>query len=1626
MQRSFRQDIIKGNREYRALWGAISMGKSQNREFQDNLRKRLSSPAFLKKLGPGRDAALFLSSDKTFIKDLYSLNSLLDYSGGTLLGILKGNLSQFSDVPDMDLKDIYEYMVKRAFRDSRDREFTPEESDFAAIYTAAYRELGRLESQSDSKEFHVVHSFEFLTREEYEALEEDEYGKFMKAMEDDCILEIMKLSSELYGFNTLDHVAGVHYVGMRIARQLNILGLTIDLGRVSGALAGHDVGKYGVKIGEMGRVPYLHYYYSDIWFKKHGINYIRNIAVNHSTWDLELENLSLEALILIYSDFRVKNRKIDGKDTMYIYDLDDSFAVILDKLDNVDDAKRRRYEKVYAKLKDFEDYLKTLGVVTDPYKPAEPVRRSLKDASLCFGTEIVDRLKYHAIDHNIRVMWQLRNEFSMETMLEEARSLRDWRDLREYIRILEEYSTYLTQNQKLQVISFLKENLVHPEDDIRHHSSEIIGRLIGTFDEDYRKELPLEETQPSSMVKGKDLLDSTLRSLLYPDHNTIESHRFFLGYSLGGIMQSLFKSLPGSRICEYSEVVMRSYTAASLRNEDTSLFLAGALRHIPCDTSVMEGYLSEMLSGTYIQRLTALEVLTSQDMSGAFSDSFMGALRKKLHKVRPDTETAEIYLLFRLSARLADQSRRKALSEELEHRRSGISEIYLANLKSATHWIVKRVSIRLLLYYTLTGDGSMALNNAIHLCNLLKVSAIESVRRTAGNTLLALMGRLSPNERNEVSVELLRALEIEGHRFTEYIPKPLGKSLLFLPAKEFDEIIDDLLQKVKTSTSSVRSLILKTLGTSLESFMEFGFRNLRLSEEEKTARIKNMARVLLYGLSDYDPLTIRSSFTTIGKVLFASEMVSDEHKRQLFDMIGKKLLTLLSHDDRNLLFLAQSAGLNHIYRFMSGYIHDHGSLRLTEATRYAFFPGTFDPFTISHRNIAILIRDLGYEVYLAIDEFSWSKKTLPNKVRRSILNMSTAGELGLYLYPEDMPVNLSSTDDIRMLKGSFNGEVSMVCGSDVVENASSYKKPPEEDSIHSLRHLVFERSRGSKRKIRGILKDVEFLDLPKDLKEISSTQIRVNIDENRDISSLIDPLAQKYIYTNGFYQKTPVEKTLLQMSFLEKKVVPAYDEELDADIARLFGGDSDEIRSLVRSNYRRPSGRVLVLKDMNTGNPVGLSMFHWARSENILKEVGEPGLANLVREKNQGRIIVLDGFFSDPPDRLRNYKQILLTETLSFATSRDYEYALYLPKHALLDEAGFHSIMEHCNFRRLSDEHPLLYVDMRTPLVLNLDIDNILKDPFRTNLKLSAAISSARNRLQKAICGLFPGTLLIPYEPLMLHQGMIQKICRENGVSMKVTIPRTLGELMCVPYGDILDRELIPNTVTKSLHTEKYFNSDMKDFTIREVPFYLSLEDQVRTLASFKRPVILVDTLLHKGYRMKALNPLLKKEGIEVRKIITGILSARGLDLMAHKGYSVDSVYYIPRLKVWFNEIDLYPFIGGNALWRGSFPERNLIPSVNLILPYTSPNFILEAGNEALFELSRVSIECALEILKVLEEEFHKYYERKLTLSSLGHVFTMPRVPDKGRDIAYDLSRSPSSYLESDLEQLMRYDRLIR
>jgi hypothetical protein len=218
----------------------------------------------------------------------------------------------------------------------------------------------------------------------------------------------------------------------------------------------------------------------------------------------------------------------------------------------------------------------------------------------------------------------------------------------------------------------------------------------------------------------------------------------------------------------------------------------------------------------------------------------------------------------------------------------------------------------------------------------------------------------------------------------------------------------------------------------------------------------------------------------------------------------------------------------------------------------------------------------------------------------------------------------------------------------------------------------------------------------------------------------------------------------------------------------------------------------------------------------------------------------------------------------------------------------------------------------------------------------------------------------------------------------------------------------------------------MKGFSIGAFPHYLDMEIQAKIIHSFNRPVILVDDLLHKGHRLRAIGPIFQRENIKIQKIIVGILSGQGRELMEIQDMEVDSVYSLPRLRAWFNENSMYPFIGGDALWRGEYPERNLLPSVNLILPYTSPKFIAGASNISVFNLSKAAMESAIDILSTIENEYHMLNERNLSLASLGAVFKSPRCPDHGRNMEYDLNLAPSHYVKNDLELLFRLEHTIR
>ena len=248
---------------------------------------------------------------------------------------------------------------------------------------------------------------------------------------------------------------------------------------------------------------------------------------------------------------------------------------------------------------------------------------------------------------------------------------------------------------------------------------------------------------------------------------------------------------------------------------------------------------------------------------------------------------------------------------------------------------------------------------------------------------------------------------------------------------------------------------------------------------------------------------------------------------------------------------------------------------------------------------------------------------------------------------------------------------------------------------------------------------------------------------------------------------------------------------------------------------------------------------------------------------------------------------------------------------------------------------------------------------------------------------------------------------------------------MCVPFGKILRGNAIPNTVTKTIHTDKVFAPDLRSFGIKPFPGYAPLESQIRTIRSFRRPVILVDDLLHSGNRINALDPLFHREGLDIDQVMVGLLSGRGRDLMAARKRKVDCVYFVPNMRAWFVESTIYPFIGGDTV-GGAVPSvPGLTPAINLILPYAFPRFYKECGRAAVFTFSRTCIENSRDILLALESAYRERYARNLTLSRLSEAVILPLSPDKGSCLSYDPNLPASLCLDSDLQTLLRMQNVL-
>lgn len=135
---------------------------------------------------------------------------------------------------------------------------------------------------------------------------------------------------------------------------------------------------------------------------------------------------------------------------MSVISLDASYQVILDKLDNVDEAKKNRYTRVYARLVDFEVYLKRLGISVDMNEAPDPSykRDPFSHFALLEGDKVIRNIIDFSIDHNLTVMHRFSRDDSFNALMEAVRGENDKLTLRQYLDLLYEYSSYFTLKQK--------------------------------------------------------------------------------------------------------------------------------------------------------------------------------------------------------------------------------------------------------------------------------------------------------------------------------------------------------------------------------------------------------------------------------------------------------------------------------------------------------------------------------------------------------------------------------------------------------------------------------------------------------------------------------------------------------------------------------------------------------------------------------------------------------------------------------------------------------------------------------------------------------------------------------------------------------------------------------------------------------------------------------------------------------------------------------------------------------------------------------------------------------------------------------------------------------------------------
>ena len=259
------------------------------------------------------------------------------------------------------------------------------------------------------------------------------------------------------------------------------------------------------------------------------------------------------------------------------------------------------------------------------------------------------------------------------------------------------------------------------------------------------------------------------------------------------------------------------------------------------------------------------------------------------------------------------------------------------------------------------------------------------------------------------------------------------------------------------------------------------------------------------------------------------------------------------------------------------------------------------------------------------------------------------------------------------------------------------------------------------------------LKLPVYLEDISSTRIRENIDKGRDISNLIDSVAQNFIYENSLYLREPQDKSFLE----EQKLLVEPAMQADRSILK---GLHEEIRkrgadaAAVERYIEDPDVRTAVIRNKN-GQIYAFAAAGILETKNLYEEFGDISIAEYIRNRAVGKMLVIKAIYCSRRADRSQLIRLLMGEILSKALEEELVYAVYHPFDRK-PQQNIVSALQRQGFVEISiggRGYGIYEVDMKEPVVVIENMNTALKEPFNKSPKMQEILKETHEEMQRAL-----------------------------------------------------------------------------------------------------------------------------------------------------------------------------------------------------------------------------------------------------------------------------------------------------